>query len=41
MTYTTIKPDVVKFYDKVAEAFKAPSVRKRSSREEELENYAG
>jgi transitional endoplasmic reticulum ATPase len=37
----SIKPDLVKFYDKVAEAFKAPAVRKKSRKEEELESYVG
>jgi len=37
----SIRPEVTKFYDKVAEAFKAPGARKKNKREEELENYVG
>lgn len=37
----SIRPEVIKFYDKVAEAFKAPSMRKKDKKEEELENYVG
>ena len=37
----SIKPEVIKFYDKVSESFKAPSVRKKSEKEENVEHYVG
>jgi len=37
----SIRPDVVKFYEKVSEAFKAPAARKKSKKEEDMESYVG
>jgi len=37
----SIKPEHIKFYDSVSETFKAPKVRKKTEKEEELEKYVG
>jgi transitional endoplasmic reticulum ATPase len=37
----SVRQDIIKFYDKVSEAFKAPTVRKKSSKEEAIESYVG